>query len=46
MEKMEFVDLENTVFTTQVSARGAHLILGSQRGAFIRAKRSFERGPY
>ena len=45
MEKMEFV-LENTVFTTQVSARGAHLILGSQRGAFIRAKRSFEGGPY
>ena len=46
MEKMEFVDLENTVFTTQMSALGAHLILGSQRGAFIRAKRSFEGGPY
>ena len=30
-----------TVFT-RVSARGAHLILISQRGALIRGRRSFE----
>ena len=32
-----------TVFT-RVSARGAHLVLSSQRGALIRGRRSFEGG--
>ena len=35
----------NTVFT-QVSARGAHLILSSQRGALIRWRHSFEGGAH
>ena len=31
---------------THVSARGAHLILSSQRGALIRGTRSFEGGAH
>ena len=31
---------------TQVSARGTHLILSSQRGALIRGKHSFEGGAH
>ena len=34
-----------TVFT-QVSARGTHLILSSQRGALIWGRRSFEEGAH
>ena len=42
----EFFRRELVTVFTRVSARGAHLILSSQRGALIRGRRSFEEGAH
>ena len=48
LEFLQWLQIFGKPFTvfTRVSARGAHLILSSQRGAFIRGRRSFEGGAY